>query len=207
MNATLTVSRRRSANWPAALRIAFGLVWAIDASLKWLPGFRSSFAAMLDAAGQGQPSWLRPWFQLWTGMSHTEATLLAYGTAATETAIAIAVLAGFARKTAYLGGAAYSVVVWAAAEGFGGPYQAGATDIGTAIIYPFVFLGLLILAAQNGPDEYCVDRYLERRLPWWDRIAEVRPASRNVQVVPTLSAPDSDPQHSEHRAAMVNHHR
>jgi nitrite reductase (NO-forming) len=140
-------------------------------------------------------------------MSHSEATLLAYGTAATETAIAIAVLAGFARKTAYLGGAAYSLVIWAAAEGFGGPYQAGATDIGTAIIYTFVFLGLLILAAQSGPDEYCVDRYLERRLSWWVRIAEVRPASRSLPVVPTVSAPDPDRQHSEDRAAMGSRHR
>ena len=56
MNATLSVSCPRSANWPAALRIGFGLIWAIDATLKWLPGFRDSFAAMLDAAAQGQPS-------------------------------------------------------------------------------------------------------------------------------------------------------
>ena len=182
-------------------------MWAIDAGLKWLPGFRSNFAATLNTAAQGQPSWLRPWFELWTGMSHSEATLLAYGAAVTETAIAIAVLAGFARKTVYLGGAVYSVVIWAAAEGFGGPYQAGATDIGTAIIYTFVFLGLLILAAQNGPDEYCVDRYLERRVSWWYRIAEVRPAGRTTTVLPTLSAPDPDRQHPEDRAAMVSHHR
>ena len=90
MNGTLTV-RRRSADWPAALRIAFGLVWAIDASLKWLPGFRSSFAAMLNTTAHGQPSWLRPWFQLWTGMSHTDATQL---TRCTSNATGLTVTSG-----------------------------------------------------------------------------------------------------------------
>jgi len=31
------------------------------------------------------------------------------------------------------------VVIWAAAEGFGGPDTSGASDIGTAIIYALVF--------------------------------------------------------------------
>jgi uncharacterized membrane protein YphA (DoxX/SURF4 family) len=161
---------RRSA---VALRLAFGLVWAINATLKWLPGFRDSFAAMLNAAAQDQPSWLRPWFHLWTGLPHSDATVLAYLTAATETLIALAVLTGLARKAVYLGGAFYSLLVWASAEGFGGPYQAGATDIGTAIIYAFVFVGLLALDAHTGPDPYTLDHYLEQRVAWWWRIAEL----------------------------------
>ncbi len=33
-------------------------------------------------------------------------------------------------------------VIWSTAEGFGGPYTAGSTDIGAAIIYVLVFLAL-----------------------------------------------------------------
>jgi nitrite reductase (NO-forming) len=64
-------------------------------------------------------------------------------------------------------------MIWATAEGFGGPYQSGSTDIGAAIIYSFVFVALLI-ADRPGPDPYSVDAYLETRISWWSRIAEVR---------------------------------
>jgi nitrite reductase (NO-forming) len=152
-------------------RIAFALVWLIDATLKWLPGFRSGFASMLDQAASGQPGWLRPWFDLWTNMPHGMATAMAYGTAIVETGIALALLVGFARKSVYLLGAGYSVMIWATAEGFGCPYQSGSTDIGTAIIYAFVFVALLIVD-RPGPDPYSVDAILEQRISWWSRVAE-----------------------------------
>ena len=168
----------------AALRIAFGVVWAIDASLKWLPAFRETFAAMLTAAAQEQPSWLHPWFALWSGLSPGQATLFAYASATTETLLAVALVTGFARKTVYIGAAGYSLLVWATGEGFGGPYHAGATDIGTAIIYSFVFAALLVVAALEGTNPYSLDSYLERRISWWWRIAEFRsatPPSRPVR--------------------------
>jgi nitrite reductase (NO-forming) len=152
-------------------RIAFALVWLIDATLKWLPGFRSSFSSMLDQAANGQPGWLRPWFDLWTDMPHGMTTAMAYGTAIVETAVAVALLVGFARKSVYLLGAVYSLMIWATAEGFGGPYQSGSTDIGTAIIYALVFVALLIVD-RPGPDPYSVDAILEQRISWWYRVAE-----------------------------------
>jgi hypothetical protein len=39
-------------------------------------------------------------------------TLFAYGTAIVETLLALASLAGFARKFTYVGGAVYSLLVW-----------------------------------------------------------------------------------------------
>ena len=161
-----------------AFRIGFGLIWGIDAALKWLPGFRDSFAQMLNGLAAGQPGWLKPWFNLWSGLPHPEAIAMAYLIAVVETLIAFAVILGFARKLTYLAGAIYSLLIWATAEGFGGPYRAGATDIGTAIIYSVVFLGLLVLSAYTGPDRHSLDYHLERRIPWWWRIAELRrPAS------------------------------
>jgi len=166
------VGPRASLRSIAMLRIAFGLVWAIDATLKWLPGFRESFPSMLDNAATGQPGWLDPWFDLWTCLPHREALVMAYGAASTETIIAVGLVTGFARKSIYLLGVGYTVLLWATGEGFGGPYQSGSTDVGTAIIYTFVFAALL-LAARSGPDPYSVDFFIERRVPWWPRIAEV----------------------------------
>jgi nitrite reductase (NO-forming) len=152
--------------------VAFGFVWAIDATLKWLPGFRDSFASMLDKAAMGQPGWLRPWFSLWTGLPHLQVMMMAYATAGTETIIAFGLITGFARKSIYVLGAGYTLLLWATGEGFGGPYQSGSTDIGAAIIYTFVFAALLVMA-RSGPDPYSVDFHLEQRIPWWYRVAEV----------------------------------
>ena len=185
----------RSPRSATLFRIMFGLVWLIDATLKWLPGFRAGFAGMLDAAAKGQPGWLAPWFDVWTGLSHTQAVLLSYASAAMETFLAVALILGFARKITYLVGAGYSLVVWATAEGFGGPYQAGSTDIGTAIIYAFVFGGLFVLAAELGSDPYSLDYYIEARVDWWSRIAEVGRGRRpSAGVVPALVTATSDGQ-------------
>jgi uncharacterized membrane protein YphA (DoxX/SURF4 family) len=174
MTATAAVAVRRTGWGKDLLRIGFGLIWAVDASLKWLPGFRNSFGQTLNGLADGQPGWLKPWFDLWGGLGHTEALALAYLIAVTETSIALAVILGFARKVTYIAAASYSLMLSAVAEGFGGPYQSGATDIGTGVIYSVVFLGLLVLSAYTGPDRHSADYHLEQRIPWWWRIAEMR---------------------------------
>ena len=46
--------------WPKdALRITFGVIWLIDAILKWLPGFRSGYMGMI----MGRPAF--PGAALW----------------------------------------------------------------------------------------------------------------------------------------------
>jgi nitrite reductase (NO-forming) len=109
----------------------------------------------------------------------------AYTVAALETIIAVAVILGFARKVTYISAAAFSVLVWAVAEGFGGPYTTGSADIGTAIIYAVVFVGLLGLMAYAGPARYSVDYYLEQKISWWWKVAEIR---RPVQQQPAPAA-------------------
>ena len=180
-----TLSSTSSTRSLAAFRMVFALVWLVDATLKWLPGFRSGFSSMLDHAASGQPAWLRPWFDLWTDMPHGMATAMAYGTAIVETGIALALLVGFARKSVYLLGSVYSLLIWATAEGFGGPYQSGSTDVGAAIIYAFVFVALLIVD-RPGPDPYSVDAVLEQRISWWSRIAEGG-SRRSIAVAPSES--------------------
>jgi nitrite reductase (NO-forming) len=136
---------------------------------------------MIMGAGQGQPGWLHWWFSFWTNLQHSEVGFFAYLVAAVETLIAVAVILGFARKITYASAAVFSLLIWATAEGFGGPYTSGSADIGTAVIYAVVFGGLLALMAYAGPARYSVDYYLEQKISWWWRIAEV---GRPVQLQP-----------------------
>lgn len=161
--------------WPKdALRIAFGLIWAIDAAFKWMPGFRAGYMDLIMGIAKGQPGWLQPWFNFWIWLQHPTPILFAYLVAAIETLIAAALIVGFARKLTYILAAFFSVIIWATAEGFGGPYTTGSTDIGTAVIYAVVFLGLLALNAYAAPARYSADYWLEQRISWWWRLAEVR---------------------------------
>ena len=182
----VTTTGRCIPAWPKdALRISFGIIWLIDAALKWLPGFRSGYMDMIMSQAQGQPGWLKGWFTFWINLQHPRATFFAYLVAVVETLIAVAVILGFARKLTYISAAVFSVLIWATAEGFGGPYTSGASDIGTAIIYAVFFTGLLALMAYAGTARYSVDYYLEKKISWWWRVAEVRrPVSEPVTAVP-----------------------
>src|SRR6266566_5910487 len=173
---TMVVPHSRVAALPTAtLRILLALAWTANAALKWFPAFGAGFLSMLTGAAQGQPALLKPWFGLVTAIaSDGRATFLAYGSAALETYLAIALLTGFARKVTYSVGAVYTALIWATAEGFGGPYVPGAsTDVGAAIIYTLLFLTLLINDAGVGFSRLSLDSILERRLPGWRRVAEL----------------------------------
>jgi nitrite reductase (NO-forming) len=122
------------------------MVWLVDAFFKWQPGFRSSFAAMIQGMVSSQPGIVRPWFQFWALIATHTGHLLPDLTAVTETAIGVALILGIARRPVFVIGALYALFVWAVGEGFGGPYALGiSTDIGAAPIYAFVFASLFIL--------------------------------------------------------------
>jgi len=172
----MVMPHSRAAALPTAtLRILFGLAWIANAALKWFPAFGAGFLSMLTGAAQGQPAFLKPWFGFVTAIaSDGRATFLAYGSAALETYLAIALLTGFARKVTYSVGAVYTALIWATAEGFGGPYVPGSsTDVGAAIIYTLLFLTLLIHDAGVGFSRLSLDGVLERRMPRWRRVAEL----------------------------------
>ena len=57
-------------------------------------------------------------------------------------------------------------------EGFGGPYGPGSTDIGTGIIYSFVFLALIMINAISETSKFSLDYFIERRFQLWKRVAE-----------------------------------
>lgn len=160
------------------IRVVFGIVWGIDGALKFQPGVAQSLSGMISDAGQGQPAWLAPWFAFWSQTVSANPAFFATTIGLFETALAFALLAGFLRKIAYTGGIVLSLVIWSVPEGFGGPYGPSSTDIGTGIIYAFVFLLLLLVNATFGPSRLSLDYLIEKRWPSWTRLAEIqsRPA-------------------------------
>jgi len=163
----------RNVNWlKSFIRIFLGIVWLIDGYLKFSPGLVDSFPDLVRSVGDGQPTWLQPWFNFWSSVTTGNAALFVYTTGVLEVALGVALVLGFMRKIAYLGGIIFSLFIWAIPEGFGGPYGPGSTDIGTGIIYSFVFLSLVIINTISGPSKYSLDFLLERKYPFWKRLAE-----------------------------------
>jgi nitrite reductase (NO-forming) len=160
------------------VRLIFGVIWGIDAYLKWLPGYRHSYIANLKTAANGQPSFLYGWFHLWITLQSSAPTLFAILTGLMESTLALVLLLGVARRVGYTVGAVYALLVWAVGEGFGGPYMSGSTDIGTGIIYTMMFVTLLVFAPPARRERLSLDRFLERRLRWWRFIAEPHAVDR-----------------------------
>ena len=155
----------------ALLRIAFGVIWSVDAVLKWQPAFQANFQQILSGVAKGQPGFLGWWFGLWQFVVSGRAPIFAILTAGTETYLAVALLTGFARKSTYTVGILYGLFVWSVAEGFGGPYMPGTTTaVGAAIIYSLVFIALLLVDAGR----FSVDHLIEKRIPAWRWISDFR---------------------------------
>ena len=152
------------------IRVIVGIVWLIDGSLKFQPGFVDSFPGLIKSAGQ--PTWLQPWFNFWYNATVGNAAPFVYGIGLLEISLGVVLMVGFVRKLAYIGGLILSLLIWAVPEGFGGPYGPGSTDIGTGVVYSFVFLSLIIINAMSGPSKYSLDYMIERKFPAWKRVAE-----------------------------------
>jgi nitrite reductase (NO-forming) len=180
--------------WPAmartALRVAFGLIWVANAAFTWTSGFAVHYVGYLHNAAQGQPAWSAWWFNFWIALVTPHASLFVWLTRIAETALALALILGFARKSVYVLGALFSLLVWSTAEGFGGPYTVGATNMGSGIVYVLVFIALMVINSRSGPSPYSLDFYIERVWPGWRRVSEwnqdvqpapVHPVSWRVQ--------------------------
>lgn len=155
----------------AILRIIFGLMWAIDAGFKWQPAFKAGFLDQIKSAADGQPSWLHGWFSFWIHFLAHNPHVFAALVALIETLIALALIFGVARRVTYLSAAIFSLLIWSIPEGFGGPYSATSTDIGTGIIYAVVFLSLYGLERLATPSKWSLDNYIVKRIPWWAVLA------------------------------------
>jgi uncharacterized membrane protein YphA (DoxX/SURF4 family) len=160
------------------IRLIFAATWGIDATLKWLPGFRDSYLQMIQASGQGQPSWLAPFFHFWAGVVQPAPVLFAVLTAAAETAICLSLLLGVLQRASFAFGAVFGLAIWAVGEGFGGPYGSGSTDIGCAIMYTVLFAALLLAVPRaTRAAAPALDNRLVRRWPRLVPLTFVRPGA------------------------------
>lgn len=164
-------ARKNRQKLVGGLRIVFGLFWLMDALLKWSPAFFHEYVGLLKAAAAGQPPWLHPWFHGWIALVSPHPDMWAFLTALIETVTALGLLLGFAQKLGYLIGSLFSLAIWSTAEGFGGPYTPGATDIGTSIIYFLVFVYLAAMQYMEGLPAYSLDRWIIAHWTPWRKIA------------------------------------
>jgi nitrite reductase (NO-forming) len=162
--------------WPAAatggLRVAFGIIWAISAALVWEPGFAQHYVGYLYNASQGQPAWLVGWFNMWINIVTPHTMLFVWITRIIESIIAFALLTGFARKTVYVAGILFSLLIWSTAGGFGGPYTVGATNMGASLAYVLIFAALIGLDTRVGHSPYSLDFFIEKCWPRWNYVSE-----------------------------------
>lgn len=154
--------------------IAFGAVWGVDASLKLNAYFFANLPQLIESSASLQPSWLGPWFHLWSGIVSVNPALFATLIVAVELAVALSLVLGLARKLAYGGGFLLSLVVWSIPAGLGGPYGPASTDLGTGIAYALVFLLLAVINAIYGTADQTVDSVLEKKMHWWKELAEIK---------------------------------
>ncbi len=144
----------------ALLRIVFGGVWAIDAYFKWQPTFLNNFIDYLTQGAQGQPTLVQGWINLWIHGVSVDPHFFGVIVAIAETAIAVGLIFGLFTKIAMMGGIAMTLVIWSTAEGFGGPYMAGSTDIGAAIIYAILFIAIWVGKCWR---HFSIDAWFKRR--------------------------------------------
>jgi nitrite reductase (NO-forming) len=144
------------------MRIIFGLVYVVAATLKWQPQFQNTFVQQISAVSDGQPAPIQTWISFWTHLVSINPLLFARIEATTETAIAVFLIFGIFSNLTYIVGIFLSLGIWSTAEGFGGPYIPGhSTDIGTAFPYAILFAVLLFLSAGR---YYGVDQWLTAKL-------------------------------------------
>jgi nitrite reductase (NO-forming) len=146
----------------AGLRIAFGVVWSIDAAYKWVPAFRTQTLQTQFAhhLAEIHTPVIHQWISFWDRVAVSHSGPFGFTIAVVETLLAIGLLTGFFSRLTFAVGAVFSAGIWTAAEGMGLPIQAGQTDIGTSCIYVLVYAALFIGAAGSA---WSADAWLRSR--------------------------------------------
>jgi uncharacterized membrane protein YphA (DoxX/SURF4 family) len=155
---------RRRLHGAATLRIIFGMIWSIDASFKFLPGFvhGQTLGKELGAAADVHTQVIHQWILLWHNVGTTNPAAFAIGTGVIESLIALCLLTGAFSNVAFIGSAVFSFGIWSAAEGFHLPWtKPGITDLGPSVAY--IFASLLLFVACAGAT-WSVDGWLRPRL-------------------------------------------
>lgn len=158
----------------ALVRILFGLLWALDASFKWLPGFRGgqTLPDELGRASKVHTPVIHQWLELWNTVALANPGLFATTMAVVESLAAAALIFGVLSNVTFIGTAVLSFGIWSGAEGFHLPFHAGMTDLGPSAGYVFASLALFFAAAGS---TWSVDAWLRPRLGRFSWLASPAP--------------------------------
>ncbi|GIH14812.1 DoxX family protein [Rugosimonospora africana] len=160
----------------AVVRVVFGIIWSIDATFKWLPGFihGQTLGKELGAADDIHTPVIHQWISLWHSVGTAQPTAFAVGTAVIETLIAVCMILGLFSPVVFVGSAIFSFGIWSAAEGFHLPWtKSGITDLGPSVGYIAASLALYFAAAGA---TWSVDSWLRPRLGRLAWLTSVSPA-------------------------------
>ena len=133
----------------AVVRIFFGLLWAIDAWLKWRPGFIHGQMLTHELNPDAvQTPMVHSWVQLWHDVAAVNPGTFATGTAVIETLLAVALIFGILTNLTLIVTAVFSFGIWTAPEHMHLPWTTpGMTDLGPSIGYVVAALALFVAAA------------------------------------------------------------
>ena len=154
---------RRWLRGAAVVRILFGVLWACDASFKWLPGFihGQTLHAELGKVSQVNTPVIHQWLALTNMVGMANPPVFAMVIAIVETLTALALIFGVLSNAAFVGSAILSFGIWSGAEAFHLPFHSGMTDLGPSVGYIFASLALFFAAAGS---TWSVDSWLRPRL-------------------------------------------
>jgi uncharacterized membrane protein YphA (DoxX/SURF4 family) len=148
----------------AVVRIAFGVIWSIDASFKFLPGFvhGQTVGDELGHADDISTPVIHQWIAMWHSIGTAHPQVFAVGTGIVESCIALGLLLGAFSNLVFIGSAIFSFGIWSAAEGFHLPWsKPGITDLGPSVGYVIASLALFFACAGA---TWSVDTVLRRRI-------------------------------------------
>jgi len=83
------------------LRVAFGIVWGIDAAFKWMPSFLNGLPDMIGSMISGQPAWIAGWLNFWLGIINIAPHAFAILIAVIESVLAIGLIFNFFPRFVY----------------------------------------------------------------------------------------------------------
>jgi hypothetical protein len=134
------------------VRILFGIVWLVNTYLQMNPAYSAHFLDSMSADwAAGQPSWLAAyghWTVHW--VTAVGAERVAGITIALDAFLAASLISGLGLPFLAWVGVLYNLWLWSTVGGLGGPYTAGATDPGTAIVYALAFLLVIWTRSWEG---------------------------------------------------------
>lgn len=101
-----SVRRLRGA---AVVRMVYGIIWSIDATFRWLPGFvhGQTLDKELGSGAKIQIPVVHQWIELWHSLASVNPAAFAVGTAIIETLIAAGMLLGAFGNAVFIGSAAF----------------------------------------------------------------------------------------------------